>query len=297
MRTALLRRQSLTCTRSCDERRSHSAVAIPSRIRRDQPSSDDASGSLKVPVQTTSLDIQAPPLRLRVFFGHQSVGTDILAGAEALLRGLVSAPAIVRTRSPASIEGPLIAHDLIGNNHDPASKLDDFAAALSGIEHCVDFVFLKFCYVDVTTMEQAHATFDLYRQRLRQLQSSHPALTFGHVTVPLRTAPAGLLYRMRAMLQGPHPEHVRNQARHWFNCQLLAEYGDSGLVFDLAAVESERADGSRVIHEVRGAPAPALHAAYSRDGGHLNETGKLRVARAFLDFLQAAQTRLPLQPC
>ena len=74
--------------------------------------------------------------------------------------------------------------------------------------------------------------------------------------------------------------------RHRYNQLLRAKFaGQPGVLFDLAAVESTRADGTPLWFEVSGAKVPMLVAEFSDDGQHLNVTGRRRAADALLEFL------------
>jgi hypothetical protein len=50
-------------------------------------------------------------------------------------------------------------------------------------------------------------------------------------------------------------------------------------------VESTRPDGTIEAYEVDGNPVPMLWPGYSRDGGHLNDEGKLVAGKAFAHAL------------
>ena len=84
-------------------------------------------------------------------------------------------------------------------------------------------------------------------------------------------------------------ERVESRVRERFNELMRTTYADREPVFDLAAVESTRPDGSREVLDVGGSRAYALVSAYASDGSHLNEAGRRRVAEELLVFL----ARLP----
>jgi lysophospholipase L1-like esterase len=89
------------------------------------------------------------------------------------------------------------------------------------------------------------------------------------------------------MLGRPNHGKLTNIARHRFNDWLRQGWTISPL-FDLAASEATRPDGSRETFTYRGATAENLVAAYTDDGGHLNADGRRAVAAAFLRTLAAA---------
>lgn len=229
------------------------------------------------------------PGSLRVLFAHQSVGADIIAGLAAVTE--TSAPTVAPLELLTKDSDPrLLAHVRIGRNGDPRSKLADFAARLqTSTPAGIDLALMKLCYVDITTMAQAQAVFDDYRQAIRELQQRFPQLLLGHVTVPLRCPPGSWLAQARQLVQGPHREHECNRARSWFSEQLRATYGASGLVFDLADVESTRADGKRCGRRIGADFVPALAPDYTHDGGHLNAQGRRIAAGAFLRYLNSVE--------
>ena len=60
-------------------------------------------------------------------------------------------------------------------------------------------------------------------------------------------------------------------------------------LFDLAAVESTRPDGSRVFFERAGTPVYYLAPEYTNDGGHLIGAGRRSAAEALLATLAGIQ--------
>src|SRR5262245_1546068 len=87
---------------------------------------------------------------LRVFFGHQSVGDNMLGVLpDVFATEGVDAPEIVAsTQAPAS-DGPVILHTLIGQNGDPLGKIAEFDRIIrGGMGDAVDVAVFKFCYID-----------------------------------------------------------------------------------------------------------------------------------------------------
>lgn len=225
----------------------------------------------------------------RVFFGHQSVGGNILAGiAELQQADARLGLRLVTADAPASLEGPFFAHAKIGANGEPVGKTDAFAALLDGpLRGKVDVAFHKYCYVDITASTNDAALFDTYRRTMARLAADHPGVTFLHVTVPLVEVQAGPKAFVKKLL-GRMPDHYAdNIARERFNDRMRAEYAQRGL-FDLAAIESTHDNGSRETIEFQGARSFALVPAYSADGAHLNPRGRRFVAGQLLAFLIAA---------
>ena len=206
--------------------------------------------------------------RPRVFFGHQSVGQDVLCGVSRLAASGASVPEVVDAR--------------IGANEEPLAKIADFDARVrDGLGERVDVAMMKLCYIDVTAGTDVRALFDAYRTTLSALERDHPAVSFVHVTVPLTTE-QGRLTRLRSRLTGNDRfGPAENVQRERLNALFRAEYAGDRL-FDLAAVESTRPDGTRVSGRHEGADYFALHDGYAADLGHLNEPGAEVAATAWL---------------
>lgn len=215
----------------------------------------------------------------RIWFGHRSVGQDILAGVEAIAAELPQVA--LRIGEPAALRGgPGLAHALIGSNGDPASKLRDVTQQLEAARGtAIDVALMKFCYVDIDRGTDVERLFGDYRRAVAEWRRLHPETRFVHCTVPLCAPPATWKERLKNVLgRGEAAVNLRREA---FNRLLRAEYGGREPVFDLAAAESTLPDGTRVT----AGGAPCLAACYTTDGGHLDAVGRRVVARALLRVL------------
>jgi hypothetical protein len=214
----------------------------------------------------------------RVFFGHQSVGQNVLDGVRALYAS---------HGQPA----PPIADDFIGRNEDPLSKIEDFDSRLrDGIGDQVDVAMMKLCYIDITTGTDVDALFERYRTTLTGLQRDLPQVTFVHVTAPLMTEPTRLA-SVRARLTGStRYGPAENVQRERLNTLIRREYTGAEL-FDLAAAESTTPSGERVSGRHEGADYYALHDGYASDSGHLNATGARAAATAWVTSVARAARR------
>jgi hypothetical protein len=223
----------------------------------------------------------------RVFFGHQSVGGNILDGVADWQRetGLAWP---VATPDAMPHEGGALVHATVGQNGDPRSKCDDFRRLVdAGTPGRVDVATLKFCYVDVQQESEAAALCDAYIATLEDLARRHAGTVFVPATVPLTHAEGGVGVVVRELLGRPNTHKARNLARQAFNDRLRTRWTASPL-FDLAAAESTRPDGTRETTTYRGRRAENLVAAYADDGRHLNAAGRRPVAAAFLHTLATA---------
>ena len=70
-----------------------------------------------------------------------------------------------------------------------------------------------------------------------------------------------------------------------FNDLLIAKYGDTGKVFDLAKHEATKNDGKKNIFNIKGKKNIFLVPEYSHDGKHLNPAGRKKIGKNLLLFL------------
>jgi hypothetical protein len=219
----------------------------------------------------------------RIFFGHQSVGHDIMAGVADLdsAAGVRALSIVTVGREPLQ-GGGVFAHRPIGENGDPAGKCEDFARVLDRYAaDTIDIAILKFCYADIRHTRNIEEMFDSYKRSMDSLRSRYPSVTFVHVTVPV-TMRSDWWKRVGRMAMGKDDEwDMGSTNRYLFNQRMLATYGNEPF-FDLAAVESTRPDGTRDSFTYRGKQGLALLPEYTYDGGHLNERGRRVVAREFI---------------
>ena len=225
----------------------------------------------------------------RVFFGHQSVGGNILdelssvvaqSGADGL--NLVSTRDILTDHA-------YFQETKIGENKDPAGKIGDFSRLLrAGIGDEIDVALMKLCYVDITTATDVEALFEKYRSSIRALQGDYPDVAFVHVTTPV-TTDRSMKGKIKSLLgRDDRYPPADNAAREKYNQLLRAEYGDTCHVFDLAAVEATTPDGDVITGTAAGNPYLAMYAGYAKDPGHLNEVGGMVAGAALLTTLSQA---------
>lgn len=227
----------------------------------------------------------------RIFFGHQSVGMNILDGADVLLK---EHPAIrlnlVKYAGPSMFESPVFAHAEIGRNGEPKSKCEAFEHVLeAGVGSRADIAFFKFCYMDFSDESEVQNTFETYQAMIRRVKEKYPNLMLVHVTVPLTrmdTGPGAIMKLwVKKVLGKKSGGPYANVGRERLNDLLRKTYGGKDPLFDLAAIESTSPSGELVTFRHEGKPYPSLYPGYTSDGGHLNENGKRIVAQRLLLFL------------
>jgi hypothetical protein len=230
---------------------------------------------------------------LRVYFGHQSVGKNIVNGLQALAAENAAYKLnIVETDSPEKRTGSFFAHFRVGSNMTPDSKIESFRDHISRSGKGIDLAFFKFCYVDVGADTDVEALFQKYQKMTTDLRKQFPNVTFVHVTIPVKAIDGGVKGIVKKVL-GKSTGEDANISRTRYNDLLRNEYSGKEPLFDLAAVESTAPDGSKVQGKKNGARYEALHPTYTDDGEHLNHAGSRRAAMALLQTLTDAAEQMP----
>ncbi len=231
----------------------------------------------------------------RIFFGHQSVGGNILQGVTDLA-GRDGVPPLTVAELGAARPGPGLVHAQVGRNGAPESKMDHFLQLLdASADAPPDVAFMKLCYVDISESTDVEALFAHYRGMADAVRARHPGVTLVHVTTPLQGPPAGLRQSLRQFVKGLTGRGgtgpARNARREQYNDLMRRAYGGREPLFDLAAVESERPGGRRATMKHDGRAVPRLAGEYTYDGGHLNAEGRRHVAGRLLAFLAGLPER------
>ena len=222
----------------------------------------------------------------RLFFGHQSVGSNILDGIKDIMsENPMIKLKLVETNNQADFDTPLFAHSTVGSNTKPRSKIDDFADILkNGVAKKADFAFLKLCYIDFHGKTDVNSLFNKYKKTISDLKKEFPKITVIHITTPLTSkqtgAKAWLKKAMGKTLRGYEDNITKNQ----FNELMLTEYKGKDPVFDLAGAESTTPNGKRSSFTMDGKSYYAMADIYTDDGSHLNKTGRKKIAEQLLVF-------------
>jgi hypothetical protein len=227
-----------------------------------------------------------------IFFGHQSVGGNVLDGVKALAAQEGVALRLAEVADAGAVGPGTFGHAFIPENGKPELKLEGLERALGPGPAGVEVAFLKLCFVDVEGKTDARALFERYRTTLATLQARHPRTTFVHLTVPLTTVQGGWKAVVKGLLGRAPYGFEENVRREEYNALLRAAYQGKEPLFDVARLESTAPDGRPVTSTVKGRTVPSMHPAYTDDGGHLAGEGRRVVARALLRFL----AELPAPP-
>src|SRR3954471_5260390 len=101
----------------------------------------------------------------RVYFGHQSVGANIIQGVKELCKG-AGVPVFIKD-------------EFVPENGDPLRKLASFKSSV-GAGSRYDVALVKFCYVDISAETDARALFASYRAAIDELRAKNPRTVFVH---------------------------------------------------------------------------------------------------------------------
>ncbi len=226
----------------------------------------------------------------KIFFGHQSVGNNIIEGLKELAAEDPKFELnIIRLKEFGPLKKPGFYHSAIGKNDFPKTKIDDFVKAMtSGIGATANMALLKFCFVDITSTTDINELFDYYAEKMEELHKRFPDLKLVHVTVPLlRRNKSGIKAYIKRLLgkKDGFFDDSHNIARNKFNEMLREKYTGKEPLFDLAKFESTYPDGNRSCFSSGGEVFYSLVPEYTDDGGHLNEKGRRIIAEQLLYFL------------
>ena len=232
----------------------------------------------------------------KIFFGHQSVGYNIIDGITDVLneRDYIKLN-IIEAREPSAFDQPVFAHSQVGMNTKPFSKIERFVEIMdSGVGNNVDIAFFKFCYVDIMRDSNPEEIFNGYSAALEGLKNRYPNTKFLHVTVPIRSVPKGAkryLKQALKLLIGSPGFFEDNIMRGHYNNLLNGSYSKTGLFFDLALIESVNSNGFK-CYALKGTEKVSVMAPeYTEDGGHLNGLGRKKAAEQLLMNLAEIASR------
>jgi len=217
--------------------------------------------------------------RKRIYFGHQSVGFNIIKGIELLQQQYAFDKfTLIESKDASAFNGNcFFGHNRIGKNGNPKEKIDAFVAFIdTSLKGNVDIAFLKFCYSDIFRETDIEEVFNYYVSSISTLQQKYPNIKFLHVTVPLRKNKSGLRSILSGLIGRNH-----NIKREQYN-DLIRKHYDKNLIFDLAACEYKYPDG-HIEENLAG--VKSVIPEYTYDGGHLTDAGARVVATELLQIM------------
>jgi len=233
----------------------------------------------------------------KIFFGHQSVGFNIMSGIEQVMCGVdPKKMEILESCDPIDYSRPVFGHSRVGKNRDVHLKIDDFSAIIDGgLGEKVDIAFFKFCYVDVESERDVEEMFNYYSLKMDMLEKKHPDIVFVHVTVPLtsqnkvsdvKNKIKDLVKKLLGRMTGKERNIRDNIKRQKFN-DLLRSKCRGKHIFDLADFEAMSSDGIKNEFYFNNQRYYTLSNEYTDDGGHLNRKGASYIGERLLVFLSS----------
>ncbi|MFM1868201.1 MAG: hypothetical protein RL591_1609 [Planctomycetota bacterium] len=259
------------------------------------PQRDDRGGDVVARVGLDEID-RVPEERWaalrtrRIYFAHQSVGSNMMRGVTEILRArptialatrrIATSSESAKSDAQGAFDTPGLVHGPAGPNGDPRAKFEAFEQFVVGPGgEAIEIAFVKLCYADIDGSTNAQSLFDRYVAMIERIKRARPTLRVLHATVPLKAADQGAKGAVKRLVgNGTGPA---NAVRGRYNDLLRARFPASQII-DIAAVESRALDGSAATSSVSGVAWPALCSEYTSDGGHLNDIGQVVVARALL---------------
>lgn len=222
-----------------------------------------------------------------IYFGHQSVGYDIMDGLKKILKATNAEIKlnIVELDSIRSLPENYFAHSRVGENTIPLSKCNDFRKILdTNILKEVNLAMFKFCYVDISKDTDVLSLFDMYKMTIDSVRSKYPDIKIIHITIPLKANIFNWKTPIKMILGRETDVKPENIKRNEFN-EILIEYYKNEPIFDLAKIESTRPDGTREKFMVNDKIYYSLVPTYTYDGGHLNTIGSTIVAKELIKVI------------
>ena len=218
----------------------------------------------------------------RVFFGHQSVGAQVITGINewADNLGQPDMPVVDVDVSAIPGTGGVMAHAYVGTNGDGRTKTRGTAGAApsfdyrirNGLASQIDTAVLKFCYADVrsTSPYTPAELFTEYAATMDALVADFPAIAF--------------IFATETIVMEVDEDGDDNDLRYAYNQAVRAAYASGGRLWDIALAESTAADGTRVID---GSGVEHLWPTYaSADQEHIGTTaGRMAASKPLLLLL------------
>jgi len=222
----------------------------------------------------------------KIFFGHQSIGGNILQGLATLAKQSAEAPlTIIEYVSEPPQATAALVHSKIGKNADPLSKLQDFSAKCNELKEAnLDYAMMKFCYIDFHAQTELADIERVYSETFAALTKQLPNTRFIHCTVPITLNKLGARSWLKKLLGQPVAVEQDNIARNHFNDFIRNRYAKEP-IFDLAALEATDLQQHPVTFRYHGNAYQSLYSGYTQDGRHLNERGQEWIARNFIELI------------
>ena len=216
----------------------------------------------------------------RVYFGHQSVGFNIIRGLDSLIKKnnvlnfikVITLGEYLSLMIPENDSSFYFVHSVIGENGSPKSKLDDFQHKIDILKQ-IDAAFLKLCFVDFDCNTDVNLLYSNYLDNITELEKKYADIKFVYFTVPITTK-RNIINRVAKIILSRRDYSFK---RSQFN-KLIRETSNIKF-FDIAYLESHLENDTTENQE------EYLLKTYASDAGHLNSIGSEKVALHLLNYL------------
>lgn len=227
-----------------------------------------------------------------IYFGHQSVGENIVEGILEVMKSNSDTKLNVKELKEGEIiDSPMFLHSSIGENGDPVGKIHDFQNKLTqGLGGQLDIAVAKLCFWDIRRNSDVNKIFNEYKSTINELKKEFPEIVFMHMTVPLMSHSESFIDNLKRLIKDDNDD-LDNIKRNELNQLIISEFKGKEPLFDIAKYESTRQDGSRSYFVTDGNIYYYLPDEYTDDGGHLNEYSRKYIAQLLLDNLVNIATK------
>lgn len=224
----------------------------------------------------------------RIYFGHQSVGFNIIEGIEDIKSRYPEIRMNIVDLNSGSFQASGFFHSTIGHNKDPNLKMSEFAMNISKMgENQLDIAMLKFCYQDISFDTDVNVVFNMYKKIMAEISADNPKMKIIHFTVPLKKMQTGPKAWIKKFLNKPIVGIEDNVKRIEYNNLIKKYYSGKDPIFDIAGIESTYPDGRRMFIDISGKKVYSLIPEYTLDDGHLNQFGRKIAAERLLMLIES----------
>lgn len=259
------------------------------------PASSPSPSQQPTPTAVATLT-RLTPLKARVLFGVQSVGADIAKGVpRAYSSAHVSKPKVVAwsaANSGKNKNRALVATAAIGTNGKALSKLRAFAQLVNGAPRgSIDVAVMAFNYQDVTAETNIDNLLQSYSETMESIESANPDITFLYSTVPVTTSNSWRAIDQKSLVgiaDADQPVWQDNIARERLNSTIRERYGQTGRLFDIAALQAKIGGGRVSAKQHDEQWYYVMNPALSRNGKQLNKAGQTQLAKSLMLLATAA---------
>lgn len=210
----------------------------------------------------------------KVYFGHQSVGYNILEGIKKITAQneeldfikILTLEEYKNNVFPENDSLFYFIHSKIGTNTQPDLKIKDFQDKLDSLKG-LDAAFMKFCFVDITRKTEVNTLFNNYIEAMDNLEERYINTKYLYFTCPISIRENLVIGILKEIMQTPDD---LNKNRNKFNNLLRAKNNIE--LFDIAYLEANEDEASEPQKR------EFMKKKYATsDGGHLNEYGSEKI--------------------